>query len=131
MSVTPIYVALSVFMCTFLALQVVKNRRSRRILIGTNEDQDFIWVSRAHANFIETVPVALIAMGTAELAGAPAALLHASGALLVIGRVLHAYCFLKDHMAIKARVRGMQLTIASMWVSASAGVVFAVMAALN
>jgi len=131
MSITPIYIALSVIMCTFLALQVVKNRRSRRILIGDNEDQDFLWVSRAHANFVETVPITLIALGAAELAGAPALLLHASGLLLVAGRLLHAYCFLKDHKAMKARVLGMQLTIASMWVSAAAGVIFATMAALN
>lgn len=125
MSVAPLYIALSVIMCTYLGLQVVKSRRSRRILIGDNDDPEFIWVSRAHANFVETVPIALIALGAAELAGAPALVLHASGLLLVAGRLLHAYCFLKDHKAMKARVRGMQLTIASMWVSAASGAGYA------
>lgn len=45
---------------------------------------------RAHGNFIEYVPIALILMALAEANGAPAALLYGLGGLLILGRFLHA-----------------------------------------
>jgi len=46
---------------------------------------------RVHANFVEYVPLTLLLLLLAELAAAPAGLLHACGATLVVCRVLHAY----------------------------------------
>ena len=46
---------------------------------------------RAHGNFTEYVPLALILMGLIELNGGPPPLLHGLGAALVVGRLLHAW----------------------------------------
>lgn len=119
---TPLYVAMCAVLLTFLGLRVVKGRRQHRILIGDNGNRDFIWIVRAHGNFTETAPLTLIAIASAELAGAPGFLVHACGLSLVIGRLLHAYCFLKAPHVIRLRQWGMYLTLASLWVAAAAAV---------
>jgi uncharacterized protein len=45
---------------------------------------------RAHGNFTETAPLALLLMGLVELASAPRGLLWALAGLLIVGRLLHA-----------------------------------------
>lgn len=44
---------------------------------------------RAHGNYTETVPISLLAMAAAELAGAPPVLLWTVGGSLLLGRFLH------------------------------------------
>ena len=68
---------------------------------------------RAHANFTETVPITLLAMAAAEIAGAPAALLWTGGALLVAGRLLHYGTIRKYGWAI-GRAIGMSMTFLPM-----------------
>lgn len=123
--VTPVYVALAALMFTYLGFRVVQGRRKYRILIGDGGNQDFIWLSRAHGNFTETAPIALIATGAAELAGAPGLLVHACGISLILGRLLHAYSFLKEPRTIGCRQWGMYLTLAGLLVSALAGAGYA------
>ncbi len=70
---------------------------------------------RAHANFTETVPIVLIAMALAELAGAPSWLLLAGGMSLVLGRLTHAVNFIGSGEGVGAgRAVGMALTTISM-----------------
>ena len=45
---------------------------------------------RRHGNFVESVPLALILMGLAEMRGAPVYLLHGMGVVLVLARLSHA-----------------------------------------
>jgi uncharacterized protein len=45
---------------------------------------------RAHGNFTETAPLALLLMGLLELAAAPRGLLWGLAGLLIVGRLLHA-----------------------------------------
>ena len=65
---------------------------------------------RAHGNFIENVPLALVAMALLETAGLGAAWLWAGGAGFVVGRALHAVSLLSGQ-AIGARYGGMLLTL--------------------
>ncbi|MCE2927686.1 MAG: MAPEG family protein [Rickettsiales bacterium] len=46
---------------------------------------------RAHANFVEYVPLVLVLMALNELNGASRELLAVFGAALVLGRIFHAY----------------------------------------
>ncbi|MBO9467134.1 MAPEG family protein [Tropicibacter sp. R15_0] len=46
---------------------------------------------RAHANFCETVPMALITMAAAETSGTPASWIITGGLVIVAGRLLHYY----------------------------------------
>lgn len=45
---------------------------------------------RAHANYTETVPITLMAMAAAELAGLGKTWLWAGGLCLLVGRLMHA-----------------------------------------
>jgi uncharacterized membrane protein YecN with MAPEG domain len=68
---------------------------------------------RAHANFTETVPIVLIAMGYAELSGAPAWLLWLGGASLLVGRLMHAAILVTKGWGLPRAV-GMILTFIPM-----------------
>lgn len=69
---------------------------------------------RAHGNFTETIPIALIAMALAELSGAPAALLWGGGTLLLVGRLIHAHAIVTRGMA-PGRAIGMAMTFLAMF----------------
>ncbi len=68
---------------------------------------------RAHGNFTETVPITLLAMAAAEIAGAPSYLLWTGGTLLVAGRLLH-YGTIRQYGWAIGRAIGMSLTFLSM-----------------
>jgi len=127
LTVTPIYLAAAVVLYSVIAFIVIANRRRRRISIGDAGQTDFARMVRGHGNFAEYAPITLLAIGAAELAGAPASVLHACGILLLCGRGLHAYCFLFMPVGLRIRVTGMMLTFFSLW-TASAAALFAVFA---
>ena len=68
---------------------------------------------RAHGNFTETVPIALLAMAAAELSGAPSMLLWSGGALLLAGRLLH-YATIRQYGWAIGRAIGMSITFLPM-----------------
>ncbi len=70
---------------------------------------------RAHGNFTETVPIALLVMVLAELSAAPALLLWSGGFALLAGRLMHAYSIVK-HGTSPGRAVGMFLTVLPMTV---------------
>lgn len=70
---------------------------------------------RAHGNFTETVPIALLVMVLTELSAAPAPLLWSGGFALLAGRMMHAYAIVK-HGTSPARAVGMFLTVLPMTV---------------
>jgi len=127
LSVTPIYLACAVALYSFMAFAVIGHRRRRRISIGDGGKKDFARIIRGHANFAEYVPLALLAIGVAELSGVAPAPLHICGIMLLLGRGLHAYCFLFTPVGMKLRVSGMVLTFFALW-TASAAALFAVLA---
>ncbi|MEM1398290.1 MAG: MAPEG family protein [Pseudomonadota bacterium] len=75
---------------------------------------------RAHGNFIEYVPIALIAMALVEANGAPVTLLYGLGGVLLVGRLLHAATLLSGNPWGAGRALGMvgttgPLVVASLW----------------
>lgn len=68
---------------------------------------------RAHGNFTETVPMTLLAMAGAEMAGTPHSILWAGGVLLLIGRGLH-YWVIRRHGWGNLRALSMILTFIPM-----------------
>lgn len=68
---------------------------------------------RAHGNFTETVPMTLLAMAGAEIAGTPQSVLWAGGVLLLIGRGLH-YWVIRRHGWGNMRALSMILTFIPM-----------------
>lgn len=122
--ITTVFLVACVIMFSVLSMRVIKGRRSKRILIGDGGDDAFLFLQRGHANFAEYVPIALLALGAAELAGAHTAVLVLAGTLLIVGRVLHAFYFFENHEGLKPRVRGMQCTFFAIWIATAAAAVY-------
>jgi uncharacterized membrane protein YecN with MAPEG domain len=69
---------------------------------------------RGHGNFAEYVPLILGMIGFLELSGEPKWAIHALGASLLIGRILHGYAFsFTDNNPI-GRTGGVVLTLVSL-----------------
>ena len=109
--VTPVYAGILAFLYLYLAFAVIRLRYSEHISLGDGGNTSFLRKMRAHGNFAEYVPITLLLMAMAELGGAGAGVLHAIGALLLVGRVTHAWCFLFTKRNLKVRVAGMAMTL--------------------
>ncbi len=105
------YAGLLALVLLGLSYNVVRLRRKHQVGIGTGDVPELARGIRAHANFCEYVPLALIVLfGLALTGAAPIWALHALGAALVIGRVLHAVGLSRSAGASAARVWGTLLT---------------------
>jgi uncharacterized membrane protein YecN with MAPEG domain len=85
-----IAVALSV-VNLWLSIRTGQARRAAKVSVGDGDNPLLIARMRAHANFIEYVPMALILMALIETFGGKDQLLWLLGIALVIGRVLHPF----------------------------------------
>jgi uncharacterized protein len=85
-----IFVSLHVLMMLFLAYRVVGHRRTARIGLGAGGDFELERKIRVHANFVENMPLALLALALLELCGLAPLWLYVFGIVLFVGRVLHA-----------------------------------------
>jgi uncharacterized protein len=108
--ITTLFAGLLVPLYISLAVRVIFARRSEKVGIGDGGKTLLLRRMRAHANFAEYVPYALLLLGLAESMRSPTWLLLASGALLVIGRVVHAYGISQSPEPIVLRQIGMAST---------------------
>jgi uncharacterized membrane protein YecN with MAPEG domain len=74
-----------------LSLQVTLRRAKLNTAFGDADDELLRRRIRAHGNFVEYVPISLIALGLVEWNGAPVWLVWALGAAFLGSRVVHAY----------------------------------------
>jgi len=117
LAVTPVYAAFLAFLYLYLAYAVIRLRFREHISLGDGGNAAFLRTIRAHGNFAEYVPLALLLMMMAELAGAGAGILHLIGALLFAGRIAHGWCFLFTARNLNARVAGMAMTLIAIGVA--------------
>ena len=75
----------------WLGARVVRVRVSRKVSLGHGDLPGMEARCRAHANFNEYVPMALILMGLVEMNVGASRWLWVVGALLVVARVLHPF----------------------------------------
>lgn len=109
-SITALYAGLSALLLVVLSARVVAVRRELRIALGDGDDQRLVRRIRAHANFIEYTPIALLLMLLAELLGTAGWLIHALGITLLFGRSVHAWSLASGDL--RGRVAGMSCTFA-------------------
>ena len=69
---------------------------------------------RAHGNFVETVPITLLAMAGAELSGHASDALWRGGICLVLGRAIHVWAALHPRGWGLPRIAAMVLTFYAM-----------------
>ena len=89
--VTTFYASLLGLLLIVLSALVSKHRRKARVSIGVGDNIGLERASRVHGNFIEYVPIALILLLMLELETSKMWLLHLLGAMLLAGRLLHAW----------------------------------------
>ena len=116
------YASLHVLLMLALALRIVSHRRAAKIGIGDGGDYRLQRKIRAHGNFIEYVPMALLMLGLLELSGLGAPWLWGLGGTLLLARVLHAYGLSRHAGVSPGRFWGVILTWAVLLAMAGMGV---------
>jgi uncharacterized membrane protein YecN with MAPEG domain len=91
LTATVFYAGLLGLLALALAIRVSRTRAATKIPLGDGGNETMQRAIRAHANFIEFVPLCLILIGLLEMAHAPRWLVHGLGIALVIARLLHAW----------------------------------------
>ncbi len=119
LAVAGFYVALFIFGNVFLQARIIRQRRSKLIGVGHGNDRELERAMRVHANYVENVTFALAALILLALGGTSVWPVHLVGALIVAGRLAHAYGFSRHSGASQGRVGGMVLTINALLLAAA------------
>lgn len=131
-SVVLLYTSLLALLLLALSYNVVRLRQQHQVGIGTGAVQALERAVRAHANFCEYVPMALLLLALIEFGGnVPAWALHVLGLLLLAGRVSHAVGLSRSAGASRARVIGTVLTWAVLLVAGGMGLAAGVVSAIG
>jgi uncharacterized protein len=130
MPITALYGALLAVLFLVLSFRTIGARRAGRVEIGDGGDRELLRRMRVHANFAEYVPMALILMALAEMQGAYQIIVHAIGAMLLVGRLIHAYGLSQTPHVMPLRVGGMMATFTAIMAAAAACLVLALQSKL-
>jgi len=87
--VTPIFIAILGLLFLPFTMRIALYRIKSKISIGTGDDPEMLRRMRGQANFVETVPIALILLIVMEITGASDMWLQSLGLTLVIARIFH------------------------------------------
>ncbi|WDE00896.1 MAPEG family protein [Thalassomonas actiniarum] len=119
-AITGFYAGLLTLLLIVHSVNVIRMRLKFKVGLGEGaEDQrPLIKAVRIHGNFVEYIPLSLLLMAAYEIAGGNAQLLHALGAVLVIGRIFHAMGLNKSIGTSRERQIGMLATFIVMLVLA-------------
>ena len=107
LSITGLYASLLGLLFVGLAFNIIRLRLRFKVGIGDGGNEALEKAIRVHGNFAEYIPMALIMLGIYEINGANPMWLHILGAILFIGRVLHAIGLSKTSGVTKQRQIGM------------------------
>ena len=108
--VVPFYAGILALIYFFLTMRVARRRGSTGIVLGSGGDAELERRIRAHGNFIEYVPLALILLGFMEAQRNSMYLMHLLCILLLIGRICHAVAISREGASGPLRFVGMMLT---------------------
>lgn len=110
MIITGFYATLLALFIFILVLRVVRLRVKHLVGFLDGGHPDLIKAIRIHGNAIETIPLALIVMGCAELSQLRAPFMHIAGCLLLLARFYHAFGLNRSQGRSKGRTYGTLLT---------------------
>jgi uncharacterized membrane protein YecN with MAPEG domain len=88
---TALYAAILGLLAVILTVNVIRNRVVLKIDSGDGGNAKMGMVIRAHANFAQHAPLALLLIGIAEAIGTGKTVIHVLGAALVLARLLSAW----------------------------------------
>lgn len=110
MPLTPAYAALFAFIFIVLSARTIILRGRFKIGIGWGDEPMLERAMRAHANFAEYVPFAILLVFFLETQLSHPALIHSLYLTLLLGRLLHAYGISQAKENHRCRVIGMIMT---------------------
>ncbi len=118
--ITGLYAGLLGLVFAVLTFRVGPLRAKLGIPLYDGGNKDLGLEIRRHGNFTEYVPLALILMAILEMTNVPQNAIHAMGAALVVGRILHPMGLNWDTATTALRAVGAALTllvivVASIW----------------
>lgn len=101
------------FLFIIISLKIIKLRHRYKVSIGSSGNEQLEMTIRAHGNFAEYVPIALLLMLCAEANQTNVMVLCILAFSLILGRFFHAYAFVFNKSHFKFRVSGMILTFST------------------
>jgi len=113
MRIVPLYAAFLALVFVALSLRTIRLRQRLRVAIGDGGDERLRRAARAHSNFAEYVPLALLLFFFVESGGAKPVFVHGLCAALLAGRILHATGVSQVPEPYILRMTGMILTFGS------------------
>jgi uncharacterized membrane protein YecN with MAPEG domain len=93
-----------------LSALVVRQRERHGVLFGAGEVPDLERAIRAFGNAAEYIPAGIAVLAMLAVVGAPSLVIHGFGALLLLGRLAHAWGLSRSSGATLGRRGGMALT---------------------
>ena len=121
---TAVYAAVLGLLGAILTLNVIVNRTRAKVLHGDGGNQSLMLAIRAHCNFTEQAPLAIILVGLVEAFAYRSMIVHALGLGLVVARLVSAWALASTPALSFGRQAGAALTI-TVVIIASALVLYA------
>ena len=110
-SITLLYGGALALWFLVLSIRVIQGRGGGGPGLGDGGDPMMQRRIRAHGNFAEYTPLILILIGFLELNGTAPWIVHALGASLLLGRLMHGYAFAFTKNSVVGRSGGIVLTL--------------------
>jgi uncharacterized membrane protein YecN with MAPEG domain len=125
--ISMLYAGLCTLLVIYLAMRVVRLRRTHKIGLGHGDNQELLQAVRAHANATENMPLALILLGSLELTGVSPLAINILGGTFLFSRIIHAWGVSRNVGYSRGRFWGMILT----WLPMIVMAVFAIVASIG
>ncbi len=111
MRTAALYVGLFGLLLIVLSMRVSLVRRDARVSLGDGDNEILKRRIRAHGNFVEFVPIALLLLALAEHTGMGTLFIHIFGIILLVGRIAHAYGISQERETFAFRMVGTLATL--------------------
>jgi hypothetical protein len=91
LEITALYGSLLALVGLGLGALVSVQKRKLKVSLGDGGHQALIEANRRHMNWLENVPLLIVLFAVMEINGVPRTWLHALGATLLVGRLIHPF----------------------------------------
>lgn len=105
-----LWAGLILLLMLVLGILVTRQRQRHNVLIGDEGVPELVRAVRAFGNAAEYAPAGIAALALLALVGANALLVHAVGALMLFGRIAHAWGLSRNAGTSIGRLSGTILT---------------------